>query len=188
MSEGTNTFNESIHYVIGLLAGPGVGVYDLIGQFLVLLGLILIFVGLIRLSRHGRQQQMFRYHSPAATTFYFVSGAALLSYVNYFQMMSFTFFGTSSTMYDMTVNPIYAYVNTNPDSWSTNDALIYLLYSCLAVIGLIATARGTFGLIRTGEGNGGGMDTVSCIVHIIAGTIALNAESFLNGLGIWTNT
>jgi len=174
------SFTTYAHYAICQLGDPNWGLYKLITTFGTLAGLLLVIIGFYRLQKHGRQQQMFRYHSPLATFFYLLSGVALLSYTGFFQMLSYTFFSN----YEFSANPIMSYM-TFPDD-TTETALQYLTYSCLIVIGAIAVLRGMLALIKLGEGQGGTSEIASTVTYICAGACALNAQILLNFFGIWT--
>lgn len=172
---GTGTVNG------GEVNITGIGLYQLIGYSINVIGMVLLFVAIIRLTKHGKQQQMFRYHSPLATVFYFVSGCFLLSYANLFQLLSSTLFGT-----DLSPSPILAYYTNNIDGASTETALQYILYACLIVIGFLAVVRGSIAMIRLGEGQGQQNEVTKSLVHIGSGAIALNAHQILSFFGIWT--
>lgn len=174
------SFNVYANYVICNIGNPDWGLYTVVMSFGTIVGFILIMVGCYRLTKHGKQQQMFRYHSPLATTFYLGSGAALVSYTGFFQMLSATFFQTY-----MDPNPLAPYYN-NPDILTnTNTALQYLTYSCLIIVGVIALVRGMVALIKLGEGQGNS-DLTSSVTYLLAGTCALNAQTLLGFFGIWT--
>ncbi|MCF6776555.1 hypothetical protein L3V83_08220 [Thiotrichales bacterium 19X7-9] len=175
-------FTEYAHYVICQLGHSNWGLYSLVNKFGTVIGLILVIIGFYRLQKHGRQQQMFRYHSPLATFFYLFSGVALLSYTSFFQLLSSTLF--PATSFD--INPIQEYINdTKGDNVSTEIAIQSLTYSCLIIIGVIAVIRGMVGLIKLGEGQGGSAEITSTVTYICAGAVALNAQFVLNMLGIW---
>lgn len=176
-----STFTAYVHNVIVTLGDPSYGVYTLVSTFAIIAGFILLMVGLHRLTKHGRQQQMFRYHSPLATCFYILSGCALISYAGFFQMISLTLFNQQ-----LHVNPLEPYINAPlPD---TNTALEYLVYSCLIIVGIVSLIRGMMGLIRLGEGQGGGLDLPASLAHIFAGAVALNSQVVLAFFGIWSGT
>ncbi|MCF6777456.1 hypothetical protein L3V83_12875 [Thiotrichales bacterium 19X7-9] len=175
------SFPQYAQYAICNIGNPNWGLYTLVVTFGTLAGLLLVIIGFYRLQKHGRQQQMFRYHSPLATFFYLLSGVALLSYTGFFQMLSFTFFSN----YEFSANPIAQYMKPI-DPGDTETALQYLTYTCLIVIGAIAVLRGMLALIKLGEGQGGTSEIASTVTYICAGACALNAQILLNFFGIWT--
>ncbi|MCF6775282.1 hypothetical protein L3V83_01720 [Thiotrichales bacterium 19X7-9] len=177
------SFTTYAHYVICQIGDPDWGFYTLVTTFGTLVGFILVIIGFHRLQKHGRQQQMFRYHSPLATFFYLFSGVALLSYTGFFEMLSYTLFSN----YSFDANPIQQYIESTADSQTTTEvAMQSLTYTCLIVIGVIAVLRGMVGLIKLGEGQGGSAEISSTIMYIVAGACGLNAQVVLSFFGIWS--
>lgn len=166
------------------------------------IGLCLILMGLTRLYRHGQNAQSMMYRvSPAGTAMYFLSGIVLISFMPHLQMLSNSIFHLDPQGYMMhkcapNVNPMpnpsdfstssndfcpmEAYSAMVPTEESTNaigDAIKYLMFGVLFLVGIISFIRGMVQLVKIGEG-GQGQTVGKALTHIFAGVVAINADSF----------
>lgn len=170
-----------------------------------LIGLFLIIAGLGRLHRHGQGSQMYHRVSPMGTAMYFVSGAVLISFMPYLQMLSNSLFAISVQDALMTqcaspcLNgfhtssnafcPMNAYslnINTLKATGDIGGAIKYGVFALMFLIGVISFIRGMLQLIKLGEGHqGGGIG--KAFTFIFAGIVAVNMSSvytlFQNILG-----
>jgi len=168
---------ELIKTLVGVNAIGSITVFDLVRCIGCIIGFILLFIAMIRLSKHGKTQQMFRYYAPSTTVLMFISGVMLISMSGFIQMLSATLFQ------NINMNPISTigeYVNDA--SAHANDARtveVYMIYALLAIISFISLIRGTFLMIQISEGQHEG--TLSRVVcHIVAGVIGMNASYVMN--------
>ncbi len=166
-----------------------------------MIGLFLIITGMTRLYRHGSgTQNMMHRASPTATAMYFVAGIVLVSFMPYLQMISNSIFPMdassvlmhqcsstsvlSTKQFETASNdfcPMLAYSQNIPSANSNSDAIgqamKYLIFGVLFLVGVISFIRGMVQLVKIGEGGqGGGLG--KAFTHIFAGIVAVNADSF----------
>jgi len=164
-----------------------------------LIGLFFIMFGLTRLYRHGSgAQNMMHRVSPGGTAMYFISGVVLISFMPYLQMISGSIFHLDAQNVLMTqcINPtdiatsgfqtssnnfcpMLAYSDSIPkDGDATGEAIKFLIFGVMFLVGIISFIRGMVQLVKIGEGAGHGQGVGKALTHIFAGIIAVNADSF----------
>ncbi|WP_116963327.1 hypothetical protein [Fastidiosibacter lacustris] len=169
---------EAIDYIVGILKmligtenTTDFTVFDLIRVIGTIIGFCLLFIAIIRLSKHGKTQQMFRYYAPSTTILMLFSGVMLLSMTGFLEMVSTALFQDTSLN---PINTISAYADGAEKSKDINIAQQYLVFSLLAIVGFISLIRGVFLLIKVSEGqHEGGIGQV--VSHLIAGVVGMNA-------------
>ncbi|MBK2124241.1 hypothetical protein [Fangia hongkongensis] len=177
---------NTIDYIANILkifAGDNrnIGVYSLLQYLAVVIGMVLLFIAMTRLTKHGKTQQMFRYYAPSTTIFMFFSGIMFLSMGNFIQMVSNTLFYNLHDYMNPT-NRIAEYVKEviHLKDAELDIAQRYLIFSLLSIVGFISILRGMFLLITSSEGqHQGGVSHI--ISHIVAGIVGMNA-GFLWGI------
>ncbi|MCF6807286.1 hypothetical protein L3V79_02635 [Thiotrichales bacterium 19S9-12] len=179
----TESFGDYAREIVTLIGDFANGPVALLYMLSMVIGFTIFCAGLSRLYKHSRQQQMFRYHSPMATTLYFIASALLMSLPDYASVLSNTLVLTN-----LPYNPLATYLS-EPDKFAdTGYAMKVLIQACLIIIGVISLMRGTVAFIRLGEGQaGGGSDVGISIAHVAAGVIALNTDTILTTLGVWSS-
>jgi len=198
--------------------------YEMIIIVARLIGIFLVFWGLMRVRRHGQHNMMYRL-SPMATVMYFVVGAIFAAFMPFALTFSGGLFGTgtattgayaqnaagynsnllyrcsegggntsASNLSGAVYCPILGYANAvSQDSDLQSDpqqTMMQVVYAVLLVIGIISFLRGFLFLLKMGEGQGGDGSMQKAVVHIIAGVIGMNAQSFqdLLSTGLPSNT
>ncbi len=183
---------------------PLLGLTTTVSYFI---GLCLIIAGMTRLYRHGSgTQNMMHRASPMATAMYFAAGIVLVSFVPYLKMVSQSVFENAQTTFitqcaggsgtGQTPNtvlnkdfytdsndfcPMMAYstkVAGAENKGEIGDAMKYLVYGVLFLVGIISFIRGMVHLVKLGEGGGQGGGVGRALTHIFAGIVAINADSF----------
>ncbi|GGG05136.1 MULTISPECIES: hypothetical protein [Cysteiniphilum] len=172
----TKYISNIIQSLLGTTGAGGMDftVFDFVRGIGVIMGLCILFVAIIRLSKHGKTQQMFRYYAPSTTVLMFFAGVVLLSMSGFLEMVSTTLFPQ-----DMPLDPIKTiseYASFAEKAEEVDIAQKYLIFSLLAIVGFISLIRGIFLLIKVSEGQReGGIGQV--ISHLIAGVIGMNAAT-----------
>ncbi|MBK2124412.1 hypothetical protein [Fangia hongkongensis] len=163
-----------IESILKILGGSKINLFTLIRVIATIIGFVLLFIALIRLSKHGKTQQMFRYYAPITTAMMFFSGVILISSTGFIQMITITVMPTTSL--DPT-NAISAYITqiSNLGVDSSTIAQKYLIFALLNIIGFIALIKGMFLLIKVGEGQQEG-GVAQIISYFVAGIIGMNLE------------
>ncbi|WP_192484597.1 MULTISPECIES: hypothetical protein [Cysteiniphilum] len=156
-------------------------VFQLIDYVSMIMGFCLLFAALIRLSKHGKTQQMFRYYAPSTTILMFVAGVMLLSMSGFIEMVSNTLFshiqftpeGAGEYEYHL-IDSVSGYADQVAKHQDPAQAQKYLIFALLGLIGFISLIRGMFLLIKVSEGqHDAGVGRV--LSHMIAGIIGMNA-------------
>ncbi|WP_192485050.1 MULTISPECIES: hypothetical protein [Cysteiniphilum] len=151
----------------------------LLAAVVAFIGFCILFKAMIRLRRHSAGMQMMHYVSPVSTSFHFLSGAMLVSFIPFVEMLNQTFFADEQM--SSFQNSILFYSANIPEVQSyltTKDAA----FLALTVVGVISISRALILLIRTGDGQQEGLGR--CIAHLIAGIVGVNAISVFQFLGI----
>ena len=157
-------FAESIHY------------------FIILLGVCLIWAALHRVKHHTQGQQGNQQnHKPMSTIMMFTSGALLVSYSQLMQAITTSLLGgfipaefippNQTSTYTYT-NQILMYANAIKTPTTGNITQIeYVTYGLLAIVGLFSFLVGIHKLIKAGEGQQGGEQSIlnKALMHIFAG-------------------
>ncbi|WP_119328519.1 hypothetical protein [Cysteiniphilum halobium] len=155
-------------------SGMDFTVFDFVRGIGVIMGLCILFIAIIRLSKHGKTQQMFRYYAPSTTVLMFFAGVVLLSMSGFLDMVSITLFPQHETLDP--IKTISEYASLAEEAPDVDIAQKYLIFALLAIVGFISLIRGIFLLIKVSEGQReGGIGQV--ISHLIAGVIGMNAAA-----------
>lgn len=183
---GSTNDSEIIQYITdiikNLLGGTGTGgmdytVFDLVRGIGIIIGFCILFMAFIRLTKHGKTQQMFRYYAPSTTVLMFFAGVVLLSITGFLDMLTTTLFPKEMALDP--INTISAYASEASKAQDVDVAQKYLIFSLLAIVGFISLIRGIFLLIKVSEGQReGGIGQV--ISHLIAGIVGMNAAACLD--------
>ncbi|WP_119344943.1 hypothetical protein [Facilibium subflavum] len=166
-----------IHFIHHLISNLANDLYPLLTTISVLIGFVVLIIGFMRLTKHGKQQNMMRHYSPVSTIFHFIAGAMLISIVPTFQMLEGTFFQNT-----LEANPILHYAEVSTQTLDKGLQLKSLFFSCAIIIGFISLLRGLILLIKIGEGQQEGSAS-KVITHIIAGIVGINAHFILTYFG-----
>lgn len=169
-----------------------------------LIGLCLIIAGLTRLYRHGHgAHSMMHRVSPMSTGMCFLAGFTLITLMSQIQMLSNSLYpldqesvlahsctsavvpvgGSDFTTSSNDFCPMEAYSNDVPDPSDDNraevgEAIKYMMFGVLFLVGMISFARGTVQLVKIGEGGGGQHSVGRALTHIFAGIVAVNPDLF----------
>lgn len=179
---------------------PLLGMSTTVSYFI---GLSLIIAGMTRLYRHGSgTQNMMHRASPMATAMYFVAGIVLVSFMPHMQILSQSIFNDTQQVFTYQCNgqgpsgylnadfitnsndfcPMIAYsshiIDTGEKKDNIGNALKYLMFGVLFLVGAISFIRGVVQLIKIGEGGGQGHGVGRALTHIIAGVVAVNGDAF----------
>ena len=139
----------------------------LITAFAYVLGMIFIFIALVKLKHFGESRTMMsQEHGMMGPIIYFVIGTALLYLPSSVQVGMSTFWRDPSP---------YAYETVGTDQWSLFMGDIFLI---VQLIGTISFIRGLVILSKLG-GHGGQEGLGKGITHIIAGIFCINIYQFV---------
>ncbi len=187
--------DSMVQFVVNVLEQDYTPIIQIIGDISYFIGLCLLIIFLSRLHRHGQNAQQMMYRvSPMATGMYLVSSITLISFIPQLHMLSDSLFNTNNVLITHCMNPgpepsfftttnsfcpEMAYVsdiqNAAPGS-QVKEAIKYLAFGTLMIVGIISFIRGMMLLVRIGEGQGQGT-TAKAMTHIFAGLAAVNADN-----------
>lgn len=147
---------------------------DMLSYVIAIIGLCLILTALHRVRHHSHGQGS-KHHSGMATFFFFFSGATIMNYSGFAQIMCTALLGKFT---DTGTNPmtVQYYINLVNTSDSASQQLEYFVFSVLLVIGLLAFVRGLVLLVKLGEGHTEGT-LPKAMTHILGGAIGVNASA-----------
>ncbi|MDR3477930.1 MAG: hypothetical protein P4M14_07855 [Gammaproteobacteria bacterium] len=140
----------------------------LVTAFAYVMGMFFIFKGIAELKQLGESRTMMsREHSINGPLILIVIGTVLLYLPSSVQVATSTFWATTVP---------YAYIPKATDEWSViiNDG-----YLIIQLIGTIAFIRGV-AMLSSAAQRGGQASLGKALSHIIAGTLCINLEIFLN--------
>ena len=184
-----------VQFVTNVLSQDYTPIMQMIGDVSYFIGLCFLIIFLSRLHRHGQNaQQMMHRVSPLATGMYLVSSVVLISFIPWLQMLSNSFFYANTVLsqgcnsnaplpsFFTSTNsfcPEMAYVSDIQNASQGDqlgDAIKYMAFGTLMIVGVISFIRGMMLLVRIGEGQGQGT-TAKAMTHIFAGLVAVNADN-----------
>jgi hypothetical protein len=191
-----NAFSNLPQFVYNILYNDLTPVLHIVISVSFFIGLCMIIGGITRLHRHAQgQQTMFRV-APMGTAMYFVAGTVLISFMPELQMLSTSFFSPNSVLmqqcagqpsgqqfYTSSNNfcPMEAYatdIMSAPPGDAVKEAIKYLAFGALMLVGIISFIRGMIQLVHIGEGQGGQGAVGKAFAHIVGGLVAVNADNF----------
>ncbi|WP_151194473.1 hypothetical protein [Cysteiniphilum sp. JM-1] len=157
----TNNPKQIMHNVVDAL----ITFYPIITIIAVLIGVIFIIVGMVRLTKHGKQAGM-RHYSPVTTICYLLAGTFLVSLNAFIDMLSKTVFGADKIPYNSNLFESIEHKTSEP---------MQMIYVVMIVVGVVSIIRGMMLMTRVGEQqHSEGMTKV--ITHLIAGVFAINLQ------------
>lgn len=181
---------DGMNYLVTWRPHPGIlyyGPQPFLFTVASLIGYVTVVIGLTRLVRNGKGQQMMgRHTSPLATTMYFIAGLTMISLQPVIQTLEFTIFGqyTSPDIYlhtgDISSLIQYQAFSSLKEASSVIDPgkiISDLAFASLRLIGFFSFMRGIMMLVKLGEGQGPEGVSTKCFTHIVAGMIAINAPA-----------
>ena len=177
MTDSISDVSQIINW-LSILGGDGTSVFTLIRDISAVMGFVVLFIAMIRLTKHGKAQKMFRYYAPVTTFLMFFSGIMLISMSGYIQMVSSTLFPDARLK---SINQISSYINDIQGDGSNVDlAQQYLVFGLLNIVGFISIIRGMVLLMNVSEGQNHTGSIAQVISHLLAGIVGINAEFFLH--------